>query len=126
LRRYIKAGVTPAAASAIAAALASLESLDTPAVCGHHVEQAYAVRGALASVAGWRLPAAVVAAQPACGVGVMGRSCSYICPAEWTKGASLESQGKAVQIEQMKFMLKAPGTKRLKVKYDKPLSNFAL
>jgi len=91
----LKAGVTPTAASSIAGALASLDSLDTPAVCAHHVEAAYAVRGALPDpdVVGWRLPAAVVAAQPACGVGVMGRSCAYICPAEWTKEASLESQG---------------------------------
>ena len=31
-------------------------------------------------------------------------------------------QGSAVQVEPMKFMLKAPGTKRLKLKYDEPLS----
>ena len=33
--------------------------------------------------------------------------------------------GKAVQVEPMKSMVKAPGTKRLKLKYDKLLSKFA-
>jgi len=34
-------------------------------------------------------------------------------------------QGEAVQVEPMKPMLKAPGTKRLKLKYDILLSSFA-
>ncbi len=34
--------------------------------------------------------------------------------------------GRAVQVEPMKPMLKAPGTKRLKLKYDGPLSFCAL
>ena len=33
--------------------------------------------------------------------------------------------GKAVQVNLMKPTLKPPGTKRLKPKYDEPLSNFA-
>ena len=33
--------------------------------------------------------------------------------------------GKAVQIKPMKPTLKAPGTERLTLKYDEPLSNFA-
>jgi len=33
--------------------------------------------------------------------------------------------GRAVQVEPMKSMLKAPGIKRLKLEYDEPLSNFA-
>jgi len=33
--------------------------------------------------------------------------------------------GRAVQVDPIKPTLKAPGTKRLKVKYDKPLSKFA-
>ena len=33
--------------------------------------------------------------------------------------------GRAVQVGPMKPTLKAPGTKRLKLKYDVPLSNFA-
>ena len=35
----------------------------------------------------------------------------------------LVEQGRAVQVEPMKPMLKAPGTKRLKLKYDEPPSN---
>jgi len=34
-------------------------------------------------------------------------------------------QGSAVQVDPIKPMLKAPGTKRLKLRYDVPLSNFA-
>ena len=34
-------------------------------------------------------------------------------------------RGRAVQVETMKPMLNAPGTKRLKLSYDEPLSNFA-
>jgi len=33
--------------------------------------------------------------------------------------------GTAVQVDSMQPMLKAPGTKRLKLKYDQPFSNFA-
>ena len=33
--------------------------------------------------------------------------------------------GKAVQVDPIKPTLKAPGTKRLKLKFDKPLSSFA-
>jgi len=33
--------------------------------------------------------------------------------------------GRAVQVEPMDSMLKAPGTKRLKLLYDEPPSNFA-
>jgi hypothetical protein len=33
--------------------------------------------------------------------------------------------GEAVQVEPMKFKLKAPGTKRLKLRYDHLLSMFA-
>jgi len=33
--------------------------------------------------------------------------------------------GRAVQVDPIKPMLKAPGTKRLQLKYDVPLSNFA-
>jgi len=33
--------------------------------------------------------------------------------------------GKAVQVEPMKLMLRAPGTQRLKLKCDEPLSNCA-
>ena len=35
------------------------------------------------------------------------------------------SHGEAVQVEPMKFNSKAPGTKRLTLKYDEPLSNVA-
>ena len=35
------------------------------------------------------------------------------------------ARGKAVQVEPMKPMSKAPGTERLKLKYDKLLSSFA-
>jgi len=34
-------------------------------------------------------------------------------------------RGEAVQVDPIKPTLKAPGTKRLKLKYDEPLSNFA-
>ena len=34
--------------------------------------------------------------------------------------------GRAVQLEPMKPMLKPPGTKRLKLSFDEPLSNVAL
>jgi hypothetical protein len=34
-------------------------------------------------------------------------------------------QGRAVQVERIKPTSRAPGTKRLKPKYDEPLSNFA-
>ncbi len=34
-------------------------------------------------------------------------------------------QGKPVQVDPIKPTLKAPGTKRLKLEYDEPLSNFA-
>jgi hypothetical protein len=37
----------------------------------------------------------------------------------------LRLRGRAVQVEPMKLRLKAPGTERLKLKYDDPLSNFA-
>jgi len=36
-----------------------------------------------------------------------------------------EDQGEAVQVDPIKPTLKAPGTKRLKLKYDKLLSSFA-
>ena len=36
-----------------------------------------------------------------------------------------EYLGRAVQIDPMKYMLNAPGTKRLKLNYDVPLSRFA-
>ena len=36
----------------------------------------------------------------------------------------LKILGRAVQVDPMKPSLKAPGTNRLKVKYDDPLSNF--
>jgi hypothetical protein len=38
---------------------------------------------------------------------------------------SVEAQGGAAQVDPMKLKLKAPGTKRLKLKCDEPLSNFA-
>jgi len=38
----------------------------------------------------------------------------------------VDYKGMAVQVEPMQPMLKAPGTKRLKLKYDVPLSNFAV
>jgi len=41
------------------------------------------------------------------------------------KAGGGEDYGEAVQVEPMKFMLKAPGTSRLKLKYDEPPSNFA-
>ena len=41
-------------------------------------------------------------------------------------GAGVPQHGRAVQVDPMKSMLKAPGTKRLKLKHDEPLSNFAL
>jgi len=34
--------------------------------------------------------------------------------------------GRAVQVHPVKPTLKAPGTERLKLKYDKPLSSFAI
>jgi len=34
-------------------------------------------------------------------------------------------RGRAVQVDHIKFTLKAPVTKRYKLKYDGPLSNFA-
>ena len=46
----------------------------------------------------------------------------------WVEGVSYELQeifGKAVQVDPMKHMLKPPKTKRLKLKYDELLSNFA-
>ena len=36
-----------------------------------------------------------------------------------------EPVGRAVQVDPIKHPLKAPGTKRLKVKYDETLSKFA-
>jgi hypothetical protein len=47
---------------------------------------------------------------------------------EGTPKASIKSQrylGRVVQVEPMQAMLKAPGTKRLKLQYDEPPSNFA-
>ena len=41
-----------------------------------------------------------------------------------TWGRNGINQGKAVQVEPMKSKLKAPGTERLKRKYDNPLSRF--
>jgi len=38
---------------------------------------------------------------------------------------SSPAHGRAVQVDPIKPTLKAPGTKRLKLKYDKLLSNFA-
>ena len=35
-------------------------------------------------------------------------------------------RGRAVQVDPMKPKLKAPGTKRLKLNYDAPLSSFAV
>ena len=40
-------------------------------------------------------------------------------------GVAAAAGGKAVQVEPMKPVLKAPGTKRLNPKYDKLLSNVA-
>jgi hypothetical protein len=37
----------------------------------------------------------------------------------------LDNTGEAVQVEPMKPMLKAPGTERLKLKYDNLVSRFA-
>ena len=37
----------------------------------------------------------------------------------------MEGQDRAVQVDPIKPTLKAPGTKRLKLKYDEVLSNFA-
>jgi len=39
--------------------------------------------------------------------------------------ASKAELGMAVQVDPLIPMLKAPGTKRLKLNYDEPLSNFA-
>jgi hypothetical protein len=36
-----------------------------------------------------------------------------------------QQHGRAVQVDPMKPTLKAPGTKRLKLKHDQPLRNFA-
>jgi len=36
-----------------------------------------------------------------------------------------QKQGRPVQVEPIEPMLKAPGTKRLKLRYDESLSNFA-
>jgi len=38
---------------------------------------------------------------------------------------ALHLLGRAVQVDPIKPMLKAPGTRCLKLKYDKPLSSFA-
>ena len=40
-------------------------------------------------------------------------------------GARRRAQGRAVQVDPIKPTLKAPGTKRLKLKYDEPLSKIA-
>jgi len=46
-------------------------------------------------------------------------------PAGTAANATVEGLGRAVQVEPMQPMLKAPGTKRLKLKNKKLLSNFA-
>jgi hypothetical protein len=93
----LRAPVTTAAASSIADSLSALESLDTPAACGALVNPATATdRFAISDRVQWRLPTAVVTAQPACGTGVMGRACAYICPAEWIKDPAVQSDVFAV------------------------------
>jgi hypothetical protein len=94
----LRAPATTATASSITDSLSALESLDTPAACAALVDRdrdrAHATdRSAISDgvPVQWRLPAAVVIAQPACGTGVMGRACAYICPAEWTKEPSVQS-----------------------------------
>ena len=42
------------------------------------------------------------------------------------QGVAVGRQGRAVQVESMKLMLKAPGTPCLNLKYDKLLSNVAV
>jgi len=42
-----------------------------------------------------------------------------------TLHAGCASHGRAVQVDPIKFTLKAPGTKRLKLSHDDPLSDFA-
>jgi hypothetical protein len=83
----LKSSVPLKVAAHISESLSSLTSLDTPAECGAHVDEAYATRNAFEDPTGWKLPAAVVAARVACGNGVVGRSCAYICPASWTKSS---------------------------------------
>jgi hypothetical protein len=46
-----------------------------------------------------------------------------ICAARPYCSLLFHALGKAVQVEPMKSISKAPGAKRLKLKYDKPLSN---
>ena len=50
------------------------------------------------------------------------------CAAVWIAKPAGKSRGRgrAVQVDPMKPVLKAPGTERLMLKYDEPLSNFAL
>jgi len=45
--------------------------------------------------------------------------------ADKKKKAALAANGRAVQVDPIKPTLKPPGTKRLRLKYDEPLSNFA-
>ena len=40
-------------------------------------------------------------------------------------GGGARGRGRAVQVDPIKLTLKVPGTKRLKLKHDEPLSKFA-
>jgi hypothetical protein len=85
----LKSPMATSLSSRISESLSSLASLDTPAVCGARVDAMLATRNAFENPTGWKLPAATITAQVACGNGVLGRSCAYICPASWTKKSVL-------------------------------------